>query len=233
MKNLAIIPARGGSKGIPRKNIKNLLDKPLIAWTIEQALLSKNIDRVIVSTDDKEIAEVALKYGADVPFMRPSELSVDTAATEPCMTHAINWLEVNEKYFCDNVVLLQATSPVRRKTSIDNAFGLFYNSNADSLVSVCEFWHFLWENRNVPKALYNFQNRPRRQDIKPEDIKLKENGSIYITNKEKFMSAENRLVGNICAYVMDELESFEIDTMLDWQIIETILKNTDLGISSC
>ena len=113
MKYLAIIPARGGSKGVPNKNIKDIAGKPLIAWTIEQAVSSKKIDRVIVSTDCSEIAKIAVKWGAQVPFMRPGELANDTAATEPSLMHAVDWLKENEGYEADAVVLLQATSPFR------------------------------------------------------------------------------------------------------------------------
>ncbi|MCK4825372.1 acylneuraminate cytidylyltransferase family protein, partial [bacterium] len=136
---LALIPARGGSKGIPKKNIKPLLGKPLIAWTIEQAKKSKYFDIIIVSTDSEEIAKISEKYGAEVPFLRPKQLARDSSPTIDAIMHALNWFEERGEYF-DIVVLLEPTSPLRKENDLDNAIELFIKNidKADSLVSVGE-----------------------------------------------------------------------------------------------
>lgn len=221
--NIAIIPARGGSKGIPKKNTKIIAKKPLIQWSIEHALKSKYISRVIVSTDCNEIASIAKENNAEVPFLRPEQIASDEASTESVIEHCLNWLECNESYIPDNIILLQPTSPVRLIDSIDNAFEVFIKNKADSLLSATEFTHFLWENLKEPKALYDFKSRPRRQDIDLSSIKLKENGSIYISSYENFRNNRNRLGGKIQIYVMKEFEGFEIDTEIDFLIVESIL----------
>ena len=224
MSNLAIIPARGGSKGIPEKNLKLIAGKPLIAWTIEQALNASLLDRVIVSTDSEEISEIALMYGAEVPFKRPSKLSTDESTTEASLIHCVDWLKANEDFDPENIILLQCTSPIRNENSIDQAIIKFKDEKAGSLLSVYEFKRFLWRNQNHPEALYNFNNRPRRQDKESGDLLFFENGSIYITKRHLLTTKKNRLAGKIVFFEMNEIESFEIDTPDDWFIVEALLK---------
>jgi N-acylneuraminate cytidylyltransferase len=223
MSIIAFIPARGGSKGVPKKNIKELSGKPLIAWSIEQALSSDVIDRVIVSTDCPEIAKVAVDYGAEVPFMRPVYLSNDTATTESAMLHCCEYLaERNE--LPELFILVQCTSPIRSKESFDLAIADFRNKNLDSMLTVSESHRFTWKNTNSPKASYDYKNRPRRQDIKDEDRDYLETGSFYITKTEALIRSKNRLTGDIGMFITPENESFEIDTLLDFIICEELMK---------
>lgn len=221
MSYLAIIPARGGSKGLPNKNILPLAGKPLIAWTIEQSLATTQVARTVVSTDSTMIAKVSREFGADVPFLRPDSLAGDTATTESAMLHCIEWLEQHEGSAPSAVVLLQCTSPFRYADRITQAIELFEQSKADSLLSASPFWHFLWQQDiSGAKALYDFQNRPRRQDIAVDDYKYKENGSIYITSTKALKQTQNRLSGRIALFEMSEEESFEIDSKADFRLVE-------------
>ena len=223
MKNkiLAIIPARGGSKGIPRKNIRLLAGKPLIAYSIEAAVKSRYIDRVIVSTEDEEITEISKKYGAEV-IERPMELATDTAPTEPVLEHVVKLLKEHEDYRTDIIVLLQPTSPLRNSNHIDEALDIFLNNDYDTLLSVCPSHAFIWKigEAGAYPINYDFKNRPRRQDKEPE---YKENGAIYITTYETLMRNQNRLGGKIGLYIMPEECSVEIDTAFDFYLCEHII----------
>jgi len=221
MKYLAIIPARGGSKGIRRKNLRVVGGKPLIVWSIEQALAVRAIDRVIVSTDDEEIMEIALRNGAEVPFLRPSALADDHTPTEPVMIHVVETVQ-QAGYRPDAVVLLQPTSPVRMPGTLEKAIRQFEEKDADSLVSVCENRHFFWHDPSDPKALYDFRSRPRRQDVKVEWFR--ENGSIYITRTSVLLAEKNRLGGRIAMFVMSEMESWEVDSPTDLIVVDALLR---------
>ena len=147
---LGLIPARGGSKGLPRKNIKLLLGKPLIAWTIEQALASKYLDKVVVSTDDEEIAKISKKYGAEVPFIRPKELATDKTKGIDVVLHTIRWMEENGKSY-DFLMLLQSTSPLRTFEDMDKAIELLFLKKAKAIVSVCEVEHHPYWSNTLPE----------------------------------------------------------------------------------
>lgn len=221
IRTIAIIPARGGSKGIPRKNVKELCGKPLISYIIETALNVKEIDRVIVSTEDAEIAEVAKRSGAEVPFMRPEELARDETPTLPVLQHTVNYLEEKENYEPDVVVLLYATSPLLSKERISEGIKILKDGDFDSVISVVKDRGHYWiekegkYERLYPKVLEN------RQLTKPL---FKENGAIYVCKKDVLMK-ENTLVANKVGFlVMHEKESIDIDEPLDFEMCELFLK---------
>lgn len=219
---LCLIPARGGSKGIPRKNLMPVAGRPLITWTIQQALLAEVDLRVVVSTDDPEIAEVAAAAGAEVPFLRPAHLAEDMTATEPVVLHAIEHLaEQGERP--GTVMLLQATSPIRLEGTLDRAMREFEESGADSMVGVVAQTPFLWWASDPPSADYPVDARPRRQDLTPEMMRYRETGSLYVTRTEIYEEHHNRLGGRIALFEMAEVEGVDIDTDLDLRITDAFL----------
>lgn len=227
MKVLGIIPARGGSKGVPRKNIRLLCGKPLIAYTIEAALKSKQLTRTILSTDDAEIAEVGKSLGVDVPFIRPRELAEDTTPTLPVVLHAVKALEgVGENY--DAVCLLQPTNPLRRTEDIDNCIELLEESGADSVLSVLAVpdtynpkWVY-WKNGTGKLILSTGESEPvsRRQDLPPA---FHREGSVYVTRTEILKTKQSLYGETVQGYEMSPQFSSNIDTQGDWQRIENRL----------
>lgn len=222
MKNIALIPARGGSKGIKRKNIKLLNKKPLIYWSIKQALESNSIDRVIVSTDDEEIADIARDCSAEVPFIRPSLLAQDdTPGIEPVL-HAIeNLLNV------ENILLLQPTSPLRRSFDIDEIFKIRSKYQSDSAVSVTlakkniDLFFAIDENKRLNSFSKESQFLPRQKYAKTYLL----NGSLYLSSINSILQNNSFISSDTVGYIMPEEFSLDIDTHLDWEIAEFLMSN--------
>ena len=230
MKNIAIIPARGGSKGLPRKNVRELCGKPLICHSIQHAADSEYIDDIYVSTDDDDIAEIAIQAGAKI-IKRPSSLSLDESTSESALLHALQTLDDNIAL----VVFLQCTSPIRADNDIDNAILKLVESNADSLLSVVPSHKFLWQ-QGIDSAFsinYDFNSRPRRQDMQPQ---FQENGSIYVFKPWVLRNFNNRLGGNIALYEMSEDSAIDIDSEFDFHLAASVLENKeqikDTGVKS-
>ncbi len=217
MNYIAIIPARKGSKEIPNKNIKIIGGKPLIAWSIEQALNSKKISRVVVSTNSKTIAQISQKYGAEIPFLRPEKFATDSATTEEVLLHAVKTMDILENN--NAVVLLQPTSPIRFKKSIDSAIIRFERDRSDSLVSVNLTKNFFWKKNKNAIPMYDIFKRPMRQKIQKNQAFYKENGSIYITKISTLLKYKNRLGGKISMFEMSEKEGYEIDSVNDFEFV--------------
>jgi N-acylneuraminate cytidylyltransferase len=220
-KIICLIPARGGSKGVARKNIKLLAGKPLIAYTIEAALKVSIIDDVYVTTDDKEIAAIAKEYGAKV-IDRPVQLACDTATSEAALLHA-QALLLDSKVEISLIVFLQCTSPFRTSVDIERAILQLKSEEADSLLSVSPTHKFLWEMKNgeAYSINYNYKCRPRRQDMNQQYV---ENGSIYIYKPCVLEKYENRLGGKVTLYVMRENQILDIDTEEDFYYAEQQIK---------
>ncbi|MCW4040578.1 MAG: acylneuraminate cytidylyltransferase family protein [Candidatus Bathyarchaeota archaeon] len=217
MKTVAFIPARGGSKGLPGKNIKILNGKPLITYSIEQALNSEYINEVYVSSDSSDILNISKNLGAKT-VLRPNNISGDTSTTESAIDHFISETDVD----ADVIVLMQCTSPFRRDGCLDEAV-LELKNGYDSIVSVSPTHKFRWKviDGNI-HSLYDYKNRPRRQDVEhPEFI---ETGSFYVFRRSNYIKERNRLCGRVGYHIMSEEYSYEIDTIHDFKIIEALMK---------
>lgn len=226
MRILCVVPLRGGSKGVPRKNLREVAGRPLLRWTVEQALAAHPALDVVVSTDDPEIADAAREAGARVPFLRPAELARDDTPTEPVVRHVLDAVRADGDE-PDAVMLLQATSPVRLPGTIDRAVAQFERTGVDSLVGVVEQPPFIWTDGEPPTASYDVGSRPRRQDLTRGQRRYRETGSLYLTRPWVYDELDNRLGGRIGLFVMDEVEGVDADTELDLLVAEqTLLRLT-------
>jgi len=222
MNVLGVIPARGGSKGIPLKNLTPLNGKPLLYYTVKASMDSEIINRTVVSTDNSLISKVATQLGADV-ILRPKRLSNDTVTLEPVIFHILNTLQKKEDYLPDVIVLLQNTSPLRTATHIDEALNKLKNEKLDSILSVCETHSFVWkiQNKTIKPLNYNPLKRPNRQDMEKF---FQENGAIYATKYSSFINSSCRISGRIGFYKMPVELSYQIDTPHDLFLIEQLMK---------
>ena len=225
MKPLIIIPARGGSKGIPHKNIKPLAGKPLIYYTLDVALQIVPKEDICVSTDDQNIIKCVEDYGLKVPFVRPSELATDSSGTYEVLLHALNFYEELGKYY-DCIVLLQATSPFRNIEHVNEALSL-YSHDLDMVVSVKEsgtnpyYNCFEEDNNGFLKKTLDCDNYTRRQDV---PVTYEYNGAIYIINIESLKATHMGKFTRRVKYLMDDIHSVDIDNMTDWRYAEFLIE---------
>jgi N-acylneuraminate cytidylyltransferase/CMP-N,N'-diacetyllegionaminic acid synthase len=224
---LGLIPARGGSKGLPGKNIKVLGDKPLIAWSVMAAKQSLFIDRVVVTTDDMAIMDTAQAYGADVPFMRPKELATDSAKMMDVIEHTYRWFSEHDKKY-DYVVLLQPTSPFRTARHIDEAIELLYKRRAKVVLGVTALEHSPLLANKLPADgnMNNFYASSlqtlNRQEM---DTYYRLNGGIYVADFEYLVKNRVWIGADTYAYIMDKKASVDIDHMEDFLFAQTLLAN--------
>ena len=222
MSVLAIIPARGGSKGIPRKNIKALMGKPLIGWTIDAAEKSSCVDRIIVSTEDEEIASIACKLGAEVPFIRPEELATDDTPGISPVLHVISQLKDH-----DWVLLLQPTSPLRSAEDIDGIWNYCQEQGGVSAVSVCEvrehpYWMYKFDAAQCLEPFIRGRpNVTRRQDL-PAAYAL--NGALYLAKTEWLIERGSFIGPETLGYIMPSERSVDLDNLQDWRWAEFLIE---------
>ena len=224
MKNLAIIPARSGSKGLKDKNIKDLCGKPLIAYSIEAALESNMFDEVMVSTDSEKYAEIAKAYGASVPFLRSNETATDKASSWDTVEEVLNKYKEAGKTF-DTLCLLQPTSPLRTSEDIINAYNIYIEKSKFAVISVCEAEHSpLWCG-HLPKSgeFTDFINKEAMNQRQSTGKFYRLNGAIYIVNCDKFKTDRYFYQSGSFAYIMPQERSVDIDTALDFKLAEFMI----------
>jgi CMP-N-acetylneuraminic acid synthetase len=228
MRVLGLIPARGGSKGVPRKNIKLLCGRPLLGYTAESALGSKRLSRVILSTDDEEIAAVGRACGLEVPFLRPAELAQDSTPTLPVAQHAVRMLEEAGDHF-DALCLLQPTNPLRRSEDIDACIELLETSNADAVATIlpvpAEYnphWVYFQGERGLLRLSTGEDTPiPRRQSLPPA---FHREGSVYVVRRNVLMEGNSFYGSRFAGYLLDPAQSANIDTPEDWQQAERLIR---------
>jgi len=225
---IALITARGGSKSIPQKNIKMLAGKPLIAWTIEAAFHAQRLSRVIVSTDDDEIANVARHWGAEVPFTRPAELAQDHSDHISVVEHAIHWLAQHGQEEPEYVMLLQPTSPLRTSEDIDAAICIAEERSAVAVVSVCETKHHPYAFKRILKSgtladILSSDIPYQRRQALPSSYAI--NGAIYLNRRESLLRLRTFFPPDAQAYVMPPERSLDIDTSWDLYRADLILQD--------
>jgi len=227
---LGIILARGGSKSVPKKNIRPLGGIPLIAYTVVEALRSAKIGRLIVSTDDPEIQRIAIEYGAEAPFLRPADLSSDKATSNDAVKHALQWVEKEEGEVYDYIAELLCTNPMKTREDIDACIEKIIQTGADSVIGVAklEDHHPIRIKKIVDDRIVDFclKEAPgtRRQDLKPEQLEFHETGSIYVCTTKSLMATKNRLGGKIGFCETAKMESLEIDSAGDFELLQSVAK---------
>jgi CMP-N-acetylneuraminic acid synthetase len=228
MRTLGIVTARGGSKGVPKKNVRPLAGKPLVAWTAESALAAKSLSRVILSTEDSEIAAIGSAAGLDVPFTRPAELAGDNVPSLPVLQHAVAQLEAqNDRY--DAICLLQPTNPLRTADMIDSCVALLERSDADAVISVLRVpadYNPHWVYFQAPDGALRIATGeatpiPRRQDLPPA---FHRDGSVYVMRRDVLMQQGSLFGARLVGYEVDPARSLNIDTPDDWARAEAIMQ---------
>lgn len=222
MKILAIIPARGGSKGIPRKNIYKIAEKPLLAYTIESALQTRSVNRLVVSTDDREISEVAIQYGAEV-VTRPANISGDTSSSESALLHVLETLRDQEGYQPDLLVFLQCTCPLTLPEDIDGTVQLLLDQQADTAFAVAKSHHILWKkdvSGNFIGINHDKNKRLMRQQFSNQFV---ETGAVYVMRADGFLAEKSRFFGKTAGYELPQERFCDIDAPVDFLIAEQLM----------
>jgi CMP-N,N'-diacetyllegionaminic acid synthase len=228
MRCLGVIPARGGSKSVPRKNIRLLAGKPLLQYTAEAALASRRLARVILSTDDEEVATVGRRCGLEAPFLRPAELAQDSSPTLPVIQHAVRFLEAQEKDRYDCICLLQPTCPLRRADDIDGCVDLLERTGADAVVTVLRVpaehnphWVYFADDEGLLRlSTGEAEPIPRRQDLPPA---FHREGSIYVTRRDVLMGSHSLYGRRLVGYPLNPETCVNIDEPADWERAEALL----------